>query len=137
MIRVRTRTGLRDGLDMTPLMDVVFILLLFFVIAASFTIRGLDVELPPAQATRAITGRIVEVRLLETGSFMIDDVPVAREDLPYKLHDTIARLRAEPGQLVLLAAPKAPVEALIYLVDQVRRMGGEKLMVAAQAPEKN
>lgn len=137
MIRIRTRTGLRDALDMTPLMDVVFILLLFFVIAASFTIRGLDIELPPAQATRAITGKIVEVRLLESGGFMIDDAPIAREDLPYKLHETIARLRAETGQLVLLAAPKAPVEALIYLVDQVRRMGGEKLMVAAQAPEKD
>lgn len=57
MIRIRTRTGLRNALDMTPLMDVVFILLLFFVIAASFTIRGLDIELPPAQATRAITGK--------------------------------------------------------------------------------
>ncbi|MDO5532624.1 biopolymer transporter ExbD [Sutterella sp.] len=135
MIRLKTRTGFRDELDMTPLIDVVFILLLFFVIAASFTVRGLDVELPPAKATRAITGKIIEIRLLENGSFIVDDVPVTREDLPYRVHDLVRLLKSEPGQLVLVAAPKAPVEALVFLVDQVRRNGGEKLMVAAVAPQ--
>ena len=43
--------------------------------------------------------------------------------------------RKEPGQLVLKASPKAPVEALVFVVDEVRMLGGEKLMVATSRPE--
>lgn len=135
MIHIKCRLSSDAGLDMTPLIDTIFILLLFFVLAASFTVRGLDVELPPAKATQAISGRVVEIRLFENGTFEVDDVPVSREDLPYRLHELVKTFRSHPGQLVLLAAPKAPVEALIFLVDQVRRNGGEKLMVAASVPK--
>ena len=86
MIRIRSKTDADDGLDMTPLIDCVFNLLLFFVLAASFT-------------------------------------------------NLVKTFRSRPGQLVLMAAPKAPVEALVYLVDQVRRQGGEKLMVATSIPK--
>lgn len=137
MIRIRTKTARSGDLDMTPLLDVIFILLLFFVVAASFTVRGLEVELPKAQATAALSGRVVEIRLSEDGAFFIEDVPVAREDVPYKLHEVVRSFHARPGQLVLLAAPKAPVEALVYLVDEVRRCGGEKLMVAAAPSEEH
>lgn len=135
MIHIKCRRSSDAGLDMTPLIDTIFILLLFFVLAASFTVRGLDVELPPAKATQAISGRVVEIRLFENGTFEVDEVPVSREDLPYRLHELVKTFRSHPGQLVLLAAPKAPVEALIFLVDQVRRNGGEKLMVAASVPK--
>ena len=69
MIRIKSKLDGDVGLDMTPLIDAVFILLLFFILAATFTVRGLDVELPQAQATRAITGRIVEIRLFADGRF--------------------------------------------------------------------
>ncbi len=134
MIRITPRHASTTGLDMTPLMDVIFILLLFFVLAASFTIHGLDIDLPQAKATKAISGRIVEIRLSTDGKYTIDDVPVARDDLPYKIHDLVKTFRSHPGQMVLLASPQAPVESLIFLVDHVRRNGGEKLMVAT-APE--
>ncbi len=135
MIRIRSKTDADDGLDMTPLIDCVFNLLLFFVLAASFTIRGMSLDLPPAKETRSITGRIVEVRLFENGTYSVDDIPVSREELPYRLNDLVKTFRSRPGQLVLMAAPKAPVEALVYLVDQVRRQGGEKLMVATSIPK--
>ena len=133
MIRIKSKLDGDVGLDMTPLIDAVFILLLFFILAATFTVRGLDVELPQAQ----ITGRIVEIRLFADGRFTVDDVPTAREDLPYKVSELVRTMRNRPGQLVLLSDPKAPVEALVFLVDQVRRNGGEKLMVAASAPKEN
>ena len=74
-------------------------------------------------------------RLFENGTYSVDDIPVSREELPYRLNDLVKTFRSRPGQLVLMAAPKAPVEALVYLVDQVRRQGGEKLMVATSIPK--
>lgn len=131
-LRPKKRSGAE--LDLTPVMDVIFILLIFFIVASAFAVRGLDIDLPPAHSSRALSGKVVEVRLEEDGSFFCDGVPVEREFLRYKLQDIVRGFRKEPGQLVLKASPKAPVEALIFVVDEVRMIGGEKLMVATSRP---
>lgn len=135
MIRLRPRSEHRADLDLTPFMDVIFILLIFFIIASAFAVRGLDIDLPSAQSSQALSGRVVEVRLKENGSYLCDGVPVEREFLRYKLQEIVRGFKKEPGQLVLKADPKAPVDALIFVVDEVRMLGGEKLMVATSRPE--
>ena len=134
MICLRPKKRSEAELDLTPVMDVIFILLIFFIVASAFAVRGLDIDLPPAHSSRALSGKVVEVRLEEDGSFFCDGVPVEREFLRYKLQDIVRGFRKEPGQLVLKASPKAPVEALIFVVDEVRMIGGEKLMVATSRP---
>ena len=134
MIRLRPKKRPGAELDLTPVMDVIFILLIFFIVASAFAVRGLDVDLPPAHSSQALSGRVVEVRLEEDGSFFCDGVPVEREFLRYKLQDIVRSFRKEPGQLVLKASPQAPVEALVFVVDEVRMLGGEKLMVATSRP---
>ena len=135
MISLRPRSEHRADLDLTPFMDVIFILLIFFIIASAFAVRGLDIDLPSAQSSQALSGRVVEVRLEENGSYLCDGVPVEREFLRYKLQEIVRGFKKEPGQLVLKADPKAPGDALIFVVDEVRMLGGEKLMVATSRPE--
>ena len=135
MISLRPRSEHRAELDLTPFMDVIFILLIFFIIASAFAVRGLDIDLPSAQSSQALSGRVVEVRLEKNGSYLCDGVPVERDFLRYKLQDIVRGFKKEPGQLVLKADPAAPVDALIIVVDEVRMLGGEKLMVATSRPE--
>ena len=135
MISLRPRSEHRAELDLTPFMDVIFILLIFFIIASAFAVRGLDIDLPSAQSSQALSGRVVEVRLEKNGSYLCDGVPVDRDFLRYKLQDIVRGFKKEPGQLVLKADPAAPVDALIFVVDEVRMLGGEKLMVATARPE--
>ena len=135
MISLRPRSEHRAELDLTPFMDVIFILLIFFIIASAFAVRGLDIDLPSAQSSQTLSGRVVEVRLEKNGSYLCDGVPVERDFLRYKLQDIVRGFKKEPGQLVLKADPAAPVDALIFVVDEVRMLGGEKLMVATSRPE--
>ena len=135
MISLRPRSEHRAELDLTPFMDVIFILLIFFIIASAFAVRGLDIDLPSAQSSQALSGRVVESRLEENGNYLCEGVPVERDFLRYKLQDIVRGFKKEPGQLVLKAAPNAPVDALIFVVDEVRMLGGEKLMVATSRPE--
>ena len=135
MISLRPRSEHRAELDLTPFMDVIFILLIFFIIASAFAVRGLDIDLPSAQSSQALSGRVVEVRLEKNGSYLCDGVPVERDFLRYKLQDIVRGFKKEPGQLVLKADPAAPVDALIFVVDEVRMLGGEKLRVATSRPE--
>lgn len=124
--------------DLTPLLDVVFILLIFFVIASAFTVRGLPVDLPPAQSSRGLSGRVVNLRLDRAGNIYHDQALIPRAGLRAYIHGLVRGLRGEPGQLVLQADPLAPVEALVLLVDEVRMQGGEQLLIATgERREKN
>lgn len=135
MLDFRLRPASEELFDLTPLIDMMFILLVFFVVAAAFAVRGVDLDLPPAQASRALSGRVVELRLFQDGSFAFEGVPVERRDVRDKLQALVRGFRTTPGHLVLQAAPDAPVEALIYLVDEVRMQGGEKLLIATSRPK--
>lgn len=123
-----------EGPDITPLLDVVFILLIFFIVAAAFAVRGLDVELPPAKNSRPLAGQILELRLARDGSLSCEGKSLTPETLGEYL-----RYRAETDRLagvtqtrnlVLRAAPDAPVVALVRLIDVVRSLGGDRLIIA-------
>lgn len=135
MLNLKAASDRDDGPDLTPLIDVVFILLIFFILAASFAVRGIDLDLPPAHSGQPLSGRVVEIRLLTDGSFLCDGVPVARSDIRAKVQEVVRGFKRRPGQLVLKAAPEAPVEALIFIVDEVRMQGGEKMLIATAAPD--
>ena len=131
MLNLRPKAARDDEPDLTPLIDMVFILLIFFILA----VRGIDLDLPPAHSGQALSGRVVEIRLLRDGSFLCEGIPVARADIRAKLQSLVRDFRARPGQLVLKAAPDAPVEALVFIVDEVRMQGGEKLLIATAQPD--
>lgn len=123
-----------DGPDITPLLDVVFILLIFFIVAAAFAVRGMDVELPPAKNSRPLSGKILELRLAEDGRLSCEGVALTVEGLADFLRRRAEtdRLASATGgrSLVLRAAPKAPVAALVRIIDVVRTLGGDKLVIA-------
>lgn len=57
MLNLRPKAARDDEPDLTPLIDMVFILLIFFILAASFAVRGIDLDLPPAHSGQALSDR--------------------------------------------------------------------------------
>lgn len=129
MLSLKVRNTTELDLDITPLLDVVFILLIFFIIASAFAVRGLDMDVPEARTSAALSGRIVELRLDEHGTIYGEDVLLQRDELKMFLFRCAESFKERPGKLVLKAHPKAPVEALVFIVDSVRLQGGERLMI--------
>lgn len=125
--------GETEGPDITPLLDVVFILLIFFIVAAAFAVRGMDVELPPVKNSRPLAGRILELRLASDGSLSCEGKELTPEALCEFLRyraETDVLAGTSPRNLVLRAAPDAPVASLVRIVDVVRSSGGGKLVIA-------
>lgn len=123
-----------EGPDITPLLDVVFILLVFFIVAAAFAVRGMDVDLPPVKNSRPLAGRILELRLAADGSLTCEGTVLTPEGLAEFLRyraetDRLAGMR-QARNLVLRSDPQAPVAALVRIVDVVRSVGGDKLVIA-------
>ena len=81
MISLRPRSEHRAELDLTPFMDVIFILLIFFIIASAFAVRGLDLDLPSAQSSQALVDRSLAL----LAHYGLEDAQAIHETVPVTL----------------------------------------------------
>ena len=119
------------GLDLTPMMDIVFIMLIFFIVTTSFVKEtGVDVNRPNAEtAERDEKGNIL-VAITENDEIWIDK---RRVDLR-SVRANVERLKAEnPEGSVIIQADKASKTGfLVETMDQVRLAGVQNVSIAAE-----
>lgn len=109
---------------MTPLMDVMFLLLTFFIFAFAVMVRlkVTDVRLPPAgKGADAPRGQTITLTLRATGEIRVQDRTLPLDEVSAEIH----RLRAAQGEGALLIAvdEAAPAGDLMLLVDALRDGG--------------
>ncbi len=116
-------TGGEAEMDMTPMIDVVFQLLIFFMIAATYTLQK-TLDLPQARANEegasTVTMQEVEktnvvVILSEDGQVLVDGQPAALDELENAIR--AARDIKQTGELALDAADGAPHELVVRVLD--------------------
>ena len=130
----RGRAAEESEVDMTPMLDVVFIMLIFFIVTASFVKEaGIDVTRPPAAtAERKERGNIL-VAITANDQIWID----RRQVDPRALRANIERLHAEnPGGSVVIQADQDSKNGLLILVmDAARSAGVSSVALAAEIIE--
>ncbi len=123
-----------SAIDITPMLDIVFIMLIFFVVTSSFVKEsGIDVNSPTAStAERKETGSIL-VAISMDNNVWIDK----RRVDPDAIRPNIERLHAEnPEGAVVIQADKASTSGLLVKVmDQIRLAGVTNISIAAQAKQ--
>ncbi len=116
--------------NLTPMLDVVFIMLIFFIVTASFVKEaGVEVSRPNAQtAERRERGNIL-VAITENDQIWID----RREVDPRALKANIERLYAEnpQGQLIIQADKASKNRLLVEVMDAARAAGVESVSISA------
>lgn len=119
--------------DITPLLDVVFILLIFFVVSTVFAARGMDMELPSADSSTAVCGTSLEIELREDGGLLCDTVPISADALSNRLRVIADKpIEKQPQNIMFKAAPRAEVEDFISVVDMVRTRGFSNLVIVTR-----
>ena len=119
------------GIRLTPLIDVVFILLVFFMLASSFMDwRGFDLGLPPAEARSDPDSRPIVVRVLADGGYRLGGMDVP----PGALAERVRRAREGDGDrpVIVRAADAAPVQATISALDRLHAGGIEAASLAEE-----
>lgn len=121
----------RDTPDITPLIDIVFILLIFFVVTTTFVHEvGIDVDRPEAKTGTAQPHAVIRVAISERGELTIDAQPTNTWRLEAEVHD---RLTSEPDASVLLVADRSvPAQRLVELMDACRRGGAARIAMAVE-----
>lgn len=113
--------------SLTPLIDVVFLLLIFFMLASSFLqTQSIAVLTPAPNPEEVETDRhVVEVWIMNDGSFRLDGDPASIETLS----DGIKRnLGGDPEAVVsILAEKNAAVQPLISAMEAARNAGAKSI----------
>jgi len=118
----RSTSEHNSDIDMTPMLDIVFIMLIFFIVTTSFVKEsGIDVNRPTAKtAERKEQGNII-IAIKPSGAIWIDkrqvDVRAVRAN--------VARLHAENplGAVIITADKDSKTDSLVKVMDQVRLAG--------------
>ena len=120
-------------IDMTPMLDVVFIMLIFFIVTASFVKEaGIDVNRPEAATAVKKDRANILVAISAKGEIWINKRKVDVR----AVQANIERLYAEnpQGTVVIQADRKSTTDVLIKVMDASRAAGIEDVSIAAQEP---
>ena len=116
--------------NITPMLDVVFIMLIFFIVTASFVKEaGIDVNRPDAQTAEKKQQGNILVAISASGQLWIDK----RQVDPRALRANIERLKAEnpQGAVVIQADKESKNGLLVKVMDAARLAGIENVSLAA------
>ena len=131
MIRRRRNKREESTLDLTPMLDIVFIMLIFFIVTTSFIKEsGIEVNRPNAEtAERDQKGNIL-VAISENNEVFIDRRKV---DLR-AIRPNIIRLKAEnpEGSVIIQADKASQTGLLVEAMDQIRLAGVQEISIAAE-----
>ena len=119
-----------SDINLTPMLDVVFIMLIFFVVTTSFVKEsGVEVNRPSAETSQQQENANILIAIRPNGEIWIDgravDVRAVRAN--------IERMRAEfpEGQVVIQGDQAAQIGLLVRVMDQVRLAGITNVAIAA------
>jgi biopolymer transport protein ExbD len=117
-------------INITPLLDIVFIMLIFFVVTTSFVREaGIEVNRPTAQTAERKEHASILIAIAPNGEIWIDQRAVDVRSV----RAAIERLRAEnpEGAVVIQGDRKAQIGLLVQVMDQVRKAGVSNVSIAA------
>lgn len=129
--RLSHRIEEEQGIDLTPMLDVVFIMLIFFIVTASFVKEtGADINRP--ESTTATKRENTSILVAITGQ---DEIWIDKRRIDVRaVRSNIQRLHAEKpeGTLIIQADQKATAEVIMKVMDAARQAGVSGVALAAQ-----
>jgi biopolymer transport protein ExbD len=111
--------------DLTPLVDTLFMLILFFVLTAAFVQGRIDVNLPRVSGS-SIAGTPNVIVVQKDGSLLWNGKPTPLEEV-----SNLARSASDKGQPILIAGDEeAYYGAVVSVLDSLQKVGIENVSLA-------
>ena len=128
----QTRSSLAE-INITPLVDVVLVLLVIFMITAPVLQSGIEVSVPKTRTVREITEQRLVVTIDRNQQVFLGDQPVNIHELAQKLHQR----GADPARQViyLRADEQVPFGAFAAVMDAVKQAGITNVSIVTQPLE--
>ncbi|MCK5655725.1 MAG: biopolymer transporter ExbD [Candidatus Aureabacteria bacterium] len=131
-MKFRKKASLEKGkLDITPLIDVIFLLLLFFMLSSSFILQpGIKVNLPESKVSEAQSEDNIIVTITSERKILLNDENITEETLGIKLRPIAKRT---PDKIVIIKADDRVNHGLVVKVmGEIKSAGINRLAIATK-----
>ncbi|MGH6612754.1 ExbD/TolR family protein [Sphingomonas sp.] len=122
-----------NEINITPLVDLTFVLLIIFILLTTAAVQGIKVDLPSASAAKTLDqpkSRVIAVA--NDGTVSIDAVPVSMAELEQQLRSSMA---TTPDLAIILRGDRAvQYDQIMQVLDLCSKVGVPSLGMAATRP---
>lgn len=127
--RCRSKKGMSEDIDISPLIDMVFILLIFFMVSSTF-VKDMQLELnrPSASSSTAASTKAIRVYIDKFEDTYLDGEPIQIWTIQSKLRDLLSVSSSKSVLVITDVGVKA--EKLIEVVDQCKLSGATDVGVS-------
>ena len=127
-IKLTSRREYRSLIDITPMIDLVFLLVIFFMVTSSLgKISSINVNLPRAdKSDENITGEAV-VSINKDNEIFFNDVKVDSS----KIQEEAEKLADFKGKIIIRADKESNYESVVSVIDALNKKGDKNFVLAA------
>jgi biopolymer transport protein ExbD len=120
-MKVETETKPYDTINVTPMLDLAYVLLVIFIIMTTASVQGLKVNLPkPSNKPSLVQKEVRIVQILPDGSLMLNGTPITLPELESRLAAAVAK---DPDAPVMIKGdPLAHYARVVDIVDMAGRL---------------
>ena len=133
-MQIREKSKKRININITSLIDVLFLLLIFFLVSSTFVEQpGMKIDLPKASKRESFRAKGYTLFISKDGSMFLNDEKIEMKDLKARL-TAIKKDLGDKG-LILKADEKTSYGIVIEVMDIVKQSDIKKLVVATEIKE--
>lgn len=131
-MKLRGRNQIRPEFNMSSMTDVVFLLLIFFMIASTLAkqLNTIDIKLPKAEG-KTENRNTVAVTITNAGQFFINDKRISKINLEEKLIFSLTEMKIP--SIVLRTEKKVAIDQVVYVMN-IANKNGIKVVLAVDSP---
>jgi biopolymer transport protein ExbD len=130
-MQVQSESKPYDDINITPMLDLAYVLLIIFIIMTTASVQGAKVDLPKASATQSLAQpKTAVISVSAEGQVFLDAIPVSLSELESKLRDAKA---VTPDLPVIIKGDRATqYEKIMSVLDLCGHVGISSVGLAAQ-----
>jgi len=132
MLRRRVRDTANESVDLTPMIDMTFILLIFFMVSTTFVKdMKIDINRPGAQTQTVASTKAVRLYIDKQGETYLEGEPIRTWVIQSRVRDLLKGMTQK--SVLVVTDAEVPSQKLIDVVDAARLAGAEDVGVATVA----
>lgn len=139
-MKFRRKSRIDQGVNLTPLIDVVFLLLIFFMVSTTFTQEThLAVNLPEADSDTVESPRgAIDIVITADGHYSLNGISLVNQQLK-TLMEALKQLSTgeKDTALTITADAQTPHQAVVTAMDAAGRLGFVNLSIITQEPRES
>jgi biopolymer transport protein ExbD len=132
-MKVTNKAKPYDEINITPMLDLAYVLLIIFIIMTTAAVQGIKVALPTAAATQSLSQPKTKVISVQNdGTVSLDAVPVSMTELESELQTALA---SDPATPVILRGDRVvQYDHIMQVLDLCSKVGVQSLGMASTRP---